>query len=251
MPGRAYADVIGNFNRGHAGRVARNGNYADAAGIVIADDPAAAASYAAMDERQRVRGREDETRAYARDYAGAVQRRDFAGAGQRAAQFGDVEGVTSARTMQQQLTEQQRMEAWRRAQGYLGELEAIESEQDPARRQQAWANWIARARQEAQGEGAQFLAQFPDQYSPNAIGALRTQVTRMTEQLLTPQQLAEARRRGQQFRPASPDELRGFRQGTAVDIDTNTGARIVRQNPPAPGAARQGAPAPPPGFVLD
>lgn len=252
MPGRAYADVIGNFNRGHAGRLARDGRYARAAEVVVADDPEMAASYAAMEDRRRAREARDETRAYSRDMARALHRGDYAAAGERAAAFGDVEGASNARAMLQQMGEQQRVENWRRARGYMRELEQIEGMRDPTAQQAAWATFLGRAREEArENEGVAFLSQFPEQYSPNAAGAFRTQLQRMSEQLLTPQQIMEMERRGQQYRPATGEELRGFRPGTAVDIDTNTGARVVRQNPTTPPRAEQGPPTPPSGFVLD
>lgn len=122
MP-RPYADVVGQFRRGMAGGYAARGDYARAEATAQAVDPELANSYASMADRDRTRRRQQEAESANHTYAQALQGGDYEGAASVAAKIGDVEAMQGARTTQQQVTEQQRVAAWRELQGYASAIE--------------------------------------------------------------------------------------------------------------------------------
>lgn len=189
MP-RPYADLVGEYHRGRAGGIASSGDFDGASRAAMAVDPALAETYASMGDRARSRSRAQEMDSASRSYAQAIASGDYEGAAQTAAGVGNVEGVSGARSLQAEITLQQRTDAWRALQDYADRVEAVASSPDP---QAGWSQLLATAREQSASspELQQVLNRFPDQWSPQVQQMVRGTLRTWQERLLTPQQLAE------------------------------------------------------------
>jgi hypothetical protein len=234
-------DLAADFRQGSARAHVTAGRYDDAARTIGADDPAAAQSYAQMADRERLGQEREETRSYARDYAGAIHRGDYQAAGARAAQYGDVEGVTGARSQEQSQEEQQIVRA---AAQYWQQLRQIDEAGG-----EGYAEMVQRARQAvAQNPGMhpdirRMAESLPDEYNPRAIRAVQAQVQSMllsgmdaeeiNDYIGNQQEAAAGRRRN-----LTPEEARaaGLQPGTVAQTD-GSGQIYVVQNPRAPRSA--------------
>lgn len=237
MP-RAYADVVGNFRRGEAGAYARGGDYRRAASALAVDDPQ-------MSEAYRQRGQEEEQTAYRRDYGSDYASGNYEAAATRAGKQGDLQGVAAARDAGTQASEQQRVALWRGAQQNITELEAIEQNQG-----QGYEDYLGRAQQALQQnpqmdpEMRSFIQSLPPHWNPRVTGAARNFVTRLRDNLLTPEQSARL------DREQSGVGERRYTGASGGILDTYTGQ--VNPNPyyVRGGAAQDGPPAPPDGYRI-
>lgn len=196
------------------------------------------------------REREDD-RAFERSYADAYAGNDFERAEGIAAKHGNVQGVAAARSAGQQHTQQQREEAVREVLPYYRELQRIGETNDA----NAYTDWRRRVLASVQDnpELAGWAQQnIPEVYNPQVQGAVLARIEGILTNIMPPADIARMLRgnAGTDWRPATPEELRGFRPGSVVDVNTQTGERIVRQNPSAPRAQDEGPPPPPAGYVI-
>ena len=188
MPERSYADVVGRFRQGYAGQRASAGDYDGAARAVR--DPELQQSYAQMGERQRTRDREETMRGASESYASALASGDYSGAATVAGKVGDAEGVSGARNAQAEVSEQQRIEAWRTLREYRDRVGAIAESEDP---QTGYAALLTEAREQSANspDMQSFLGRLPPEWNPGVQRMLDGTLQTWMERLLTPQQLAE------------------------------------------------------------
>lgn len=237
MPNRFYIetpDIGQRFRQGMGRSYAQAGNYEGAASA----DPDNAQSYATMADRQTRNREREEARSYARNYAGAVHSGNYAAAGEAAARYGDVEGVTGARTARREATQQQLEDFARGSMQALAQLESFE-----ANGGEGYAEFMQRGRTALQQnpdmdpELRRLIETAPDTYNPRFVAAVRAYATRMRDAALSPEQLArldEQRqtRTANQRRNLTPEEAQaaGLRPGTVAQTD-GSGQIYVVQSP--------------------
>lgn len=247
MPPNSYyidtPDIGQRFRQGMGRSYAQAGNYEGA----IAVDPDNAASYAGLADRQTRNREREEQRSYARDYAGALSRNDYAGAESAAARYGDVEGVTGARTAQSEASQQQREELYRGGSQMLAELEQIEASNG-----EGYAALIERGRQALQQnpnmdpEMRRLIESAPATFSPRFVGAVRAYATRLRDAALTPQQAATLQQqRDNESREGWAIDAYGrpYRNNGGVIERRNEQGDIVQDSAPVP-VPRDRVPAP-------
>jgi hypothetical protein len=184
MPERAYADIMGNFRRGYGRQRSGAGDYEGA----MRADPDNAETYAGLADRQRQSRDREMQQGAQRTYAQALAGGNYEDAENVAAKVGDVEGVTGARAAQQDVTEQQRVEAWRELRNYRNRIGEIAQSSDP---QTGYAALIAEAREQSDSpDMVSFLDRLPPTWDPGVQRMLDGTLQTWMERLLTPQQLA-------------------------------------------------------------